>query len=340
MIKVKVKHDITGEQFDRLIVVNRANDILRSQKMLATWNCLCKCGNVVIAPTCALVTGNTRSCGCFKSEINGKNAKKLNKLRIKHDPITFSAKEVWFATYKEVGGISFDDFYVMSQQNCFYCGIIPGTSYNWFKNRPNSYAHNIQNVYFLYNGLDRIDSNIKVHTKENVVACCPICNRAKSNKSFSDFVGYISNIVNVKHEDVYEHRNKALSVVMCDLKKLYFGSSVKATFGNKYNDGNLTIEQFYQLSQLDCYYCGKPPILSNRANRTKDQKHGGEFYYNGLDRVIPKPAKHDYNNVITCCHSCNLAKSYLSFDSFMSWINRITNNYDTLLQANCVRKVE
>ncbi len=64
--------DIVGRKFGRLLVVARNG---YSPHGHTAWNCLCDCGKLVnqIAK-CALVTGNTKSCGCFN----------LDRLRLKN----------------------------------------------------------------------------------------------------------------------------------------------------------------------------------------------------------------------------------------------------------------
>jgi hypothetical protein len=44
-----------------------------------------------------------------------------------------------------------------------------------------------------YNGIDRVDST-KGYFNENVVSCCKVCNRAKSNLSLDEFKEWISKV--------------------------------------------------------------------------------------------------------------------------------------------------
>jgi hypothetical protein len=97
---------------------------------------------------------------------------------------------------------------------------------------------------------------------------------------------------------------------------------------NGYKDGNLTFEQFLELSQLDCYYCGNPPNKSNVYNRYKHRANtvlvdisSGDFYYNGLDR-LDNSKPHDVNNIVSCCKYCNSAKMEKSSDEFDAWIEQ------------------
>ena len=114
-------------------------------------------------------------------------------------------------------------------------------------------------------------------------------------------------------------------ILMCDLNEKYLGSSIKTTFKCSYNDSGLSINQFYKLSQLNCYYCSQSP--NNKANKSK--KDGGDYIYNGLDR-LDNSISHCYSNVVPCCKSCNFAKSNLSFDDFMYWIGKLKSNHSNL----------
>lgn len=56
--------DLTGQQFDRLVVLEMAP---RTQREIG-WICRCACGNTHIALTAKLRNGHARSCGCRKRE--------------------------------------------------------------------------------------------------------------------------------------------------------------------------------------------------------------------------------------------------------------------------------
>lgn len=60
--------NLTGQRFGRLIVLERANDIIRSNSQHATqWLCRCDCGNETIVRGNVLLRGATKSCGCLTS---------------------------------------------------------------------------------------------------------------------------------------------------------------------------------------------------------------------------------------------------------------------------------
>ena len=158
------------------------------------WQLQCDCGNTTTTLPSRVKLGYTKSCGCLKinaNKISGTKSRRYN-------PVISSARVVW-RTYKNPK-VSFEDFYKLSQQPCHYCGIEPYRSYNVGAiERTHNGRYSIgselqrQEGNFVYNGLDRIDSN-KDHKIENVVPCCWLCNRMKLNMGVKDFLTHIDRI--------------------------------------------------------------------------------------------------------------------------------------------------
>lgn len=66
---VKVKEDLTGKRFGRLVVIEQAEDyVLPSGRRKARWLCQCDCGEKPIVRGDALSSGTTQSCGCLHVE--------------------------------------------------------------------------------------------------------------------------------------------------------------------------------------------------------------------------------------------------------------------------------
>lgn len=65
--------DLVGQRFERLTVVEYIGREHHSSK----WRCLCDCGVEVLAQRSALVTGTTKSCGCFRAD-------RMSRLTYKH----------------------------------------------------------------------------------------------------------------------------------------------------------------------------------------------------------------------------------------------------------------
>ena len=62
----KLKHDLTGQRFGRLVVLSRAENSWDGKPM---WKCLCDCGKECVKYGSALTYGYTKSCGCYNREL-------------------------------------------------------------------------------------------------------------------------------------------------------------------------------------------------------------------------------------------------------------------------------
>ncbi len=58
---MKAIKDLSGQKFGRLTVLGRGH-------LQSRWRCECACGNQCIARNDALLSGRTKSCGCFRAE--------------------------------------------------------------------------------------------------------------------------------------------------------------------------------------------------------------------------------------------------------------------------------
>ncbi len=66
--------DLTGQKFNRLTVISRAENGKNGQ---ARWNCVCECNKKCIIIGKSLRSGHTKSCGCFHTEIRKARAENL-----------------------------------------------------------------------------------------------------------------------------------------------------------------------------------------------------------------------------------------------------------------------
>lgn len=111
----------------------------------------------------------------------------------------------------------------------------------------------------------------------------------------------------------------------CLKNKLSFGESSFNAILRRYKhqaqkrsiDFFLEKEEFREITQQNCYYCGIEP--SQKYSR--DNAYG-EFVYNGIDRIDSfKP--YSKENCVPCCWLCNVMKHNLSQNEFYSHIKLI-----------------
>lgn len=86
---------------------------------------------------------------------------------------------------------------------------------------------------------------------------------------------------------------------------------------------NISFEHFLEITQKECYYCGKPP--SHKINHQclgtlRGKRHPeGAFVYNGLVKITMSEGFIN-GNIRSCCHECSRAKLDMDEKDFIKWI--------------------
>lgn len=78
----------------------------------------------------------------------------------------------------------------------------------------------------------------------------------------------------------------------------------------------LSFEEFLDLTQQSCHYCGSKP-----NNIKKSQYNSGDFIYSGIDRM-DNTKGYTIKNCVPCCETCNKAKRNLTYTEYISWIKK------------------
>lgn len=98
-------------------------------------------------------------------------------------------------------------------------------------------------------------------------------------------------------------------------------------YSKRASDRNLEFsisdDYFLYLITQPCHYCGKLP------DKIKQHK-GGEFLHHGIDRVH-NHIGYIYLNCVPCCWECNRFKGSMSYDEFVSYLERVTRYRTKLL---------
>lgn len=166
--------DRTGQRFGKLTVIR----FVDTKPGHARWLCRCDCGNETIVTAGNLLKAVGCGCGQVASRVAGRSPGETARLRVLGQ-YQRNAQRRGFSW-----DLSDEDFDGLTSSDCFYCGQPPGTVY-----RSGKY----EGGEFTYNGLDRRDSTAG-YLPDNVVACCPLCNRAKSDMSYGDFMAWLARL--------------------------------------------------------------------------------------------------------------------------------------------------
>jgi len=256
--------DLSGQIFGRLKILCLSNK--RGKDGGLYWSCICECGILKDISSRTLISGNVKSCGCYRIETsrqraieNGhvKTKKSINKTELYEDGkfqcrlckqilvIDFSVKNrnqkygfdnvckpcyndsspksngihknrkydyeisSWRAQASAVKAnakrrnilwdLTVPQTIVLLQNNCAYCGRPPQSKFpinNW---RKYSWVK-FENASFLYrNGIDRKNNKLG-YIHNNVITCCWICNRAKGDLSYEEFMEWIKQLI--KHNSM------------------------------------------------------------------------------------------------------------------------------------------
>ena len=162
--------DFTGRRFGKLIVVSRDGSTAWNHVL---WKCRCDCGREKSYPACQLRDGKAKSCGCL--------------FRFEEGVAAFNST---YATYVKraktlnlIFEITKDQFRIVSQKRCHYCGALPS----------NVMRRKHYNGAFTYNGMDRVNNDVG-YVLTNVVPCCCQCNIAKCDYTREEFFEWINRV--------------------------------------------------------------------------------------------------------------------------------------------------
>lgn len=65
---MSAKRGLSGQRFGYWTVLERRDNIRSNGKCRGAWLCRCDCGNEVVIDQCNLLSGKSKSCGCFRRE--------------------------------------------------------------------------------------------------------------------------------------------------------------------------------------------------------------------------------------------------------------------------------
>lgn len=170
--------EFLNKKYNSLLVIELIRVDSKFRKFVL---CKCDCGNEKVIHLAALVSGNTKSCGCLAKAVAKRRALPENNGAINQVILGYKrhARDRGFKWL-----LTRDQFIELASRDCCYCGSPPS---NLKK------GHSIDASY-TYSGIDRIDPK-KGYSIENCQSCCKVCNFAKSNLSLTKFEGWLDRLV-------------------------------------------------------------------------------------------------------------------------------------------------
>lgn len=163
--------NISGKRFGSVLAIEPTDSRIHG---VVVWKCLCDCGNECFIPCNRLTYGTTKSCGCARNKYQyGESS--FNNLVSKYKYSARKRNIEWKLSSEECKS--------MFENNCHYCNTAPSkiTTGNGY------------NGDYTYNGIDRMNPT-EGYIKSNCVSCCYICNRAKNNMTYNNFINWIQKL--------------------------------------------------------------------------------------------------------------------------------------------------
>lgn len=93
--------------------------------------------------------------------------------------------------------LNFNEYKDLIKDDCIYCGSKP---LNKFR-----FKHKYGDIFYIYQGIDRIDSNGHYEIG-NVVPCCDFCNKGKSIHGVDIYIDYIGNLIKYNSSSTVRER--------------------------------------------------------------------------------------------------------------------------------------
>jgi 5-methylcytosine-specific restriction endonuclease McrA len=215
-----------------------------------------------------------------------------------------------------VFALSREQFRRLTKMDCTYCGGAPAS------------IRRTSRSSYTFNGIDR-ENNSDGYVPENSVPCCIHCNRAKLQRTIPQFMSWIRRIIAACHGPRLG-TNCSVPVVAKPSARTALPSgesSFRALYANYRTAAirrdipfDLSMDDFRQLTTRQCFYCGARP--SNVKRHTRGSY--GAYIYSGVDRA-DNSLGYQPENCRPCCRDCNIAKSDLSEDEFLSWALRVND---------------
>lgn len=185
--------NLVGLKLNRLTILEvlptQPNHTKKKKRYIHKIKCLCDCGKITINNKYDILYNKIKSCGCFRDEM-------ISALRFKGEGIvgfnnTFRSYESSAKYRNIIFSLTKDQFRILTQQNCYYCGIEPKQESPLMS--INTSKETRKKGLYIYNGIDRID-NTKGYILENCITCCKQCNYSKKTRTQQEFFKWIKKV--------------------------------------------------------------------------------------------------------------------------------------------------
>ena len=302
-----------GKRFGKLTILNI---FYKNNKGLAYAECICDCGNNYNAKINYITKYRSPNCGCTqKLSLKDRQEKTLK------DYLNTTINNVYIKNIKFIRNNRSGEHTPIAQCIC-YCGKEFVTNLRFLKTGSTLSCG-------CYSTKKLSENNSKRAADKRTDIIGKVFNKLTAIESNDNGVTWKCKCECGGERVEYHYvliSGRAKSCGCINRNKICYNLSSAKSIYKRYADGNITFEQFLNLTSKNCHYCNKPPNnCANIASSRSKDVNKYDFIYSGLDRVDSfKP--HDIDNVVPCCIICNRGKNNLKYDEFLNKIWQIYNN--------------
>lgn len=208
--------DLSGKRFGRWTVLFQSPNKFKSRATM--WHCRCDCGNEKDISRSNLLSGKTKSCGCYRKEqsqmidVTKRIFDDHGILTHKLCPVCKEYKSIEHFAPKSSNADGYSEYcndcikYSLNRRYSKYLNgarkrrlqfDISKSEFDFITKQPCVYCGEYAFIYQSkgINGIDRVDSKIG-YVKGNIVPCCVICNRMKLDYDKEEWINHMKLILN------------------------------------------------------------------------------------------------------------------------------------------------
>jgi len=89
---------------------------------------------------------------------------------------------------------------------------------------------------------------------------------------------------------------------------------------------SLDLDQFIEISEKDCHFCGAAPSMIKTEMRAERLRTYPLFVYNGIDR-FDNSVGYEYSNCVPCCTTCNFIKCDTPKDIWIKFLEGVCKTW-------------
>jgi len=282
--------DLTGQKFGKLVVLHR--DVCKEKEKnnnTTYWKCKCECGNEISVASGSLKSGNTRSCGCLMTELKRQRRTDLTNRR-------FGKLIVLYRTEDYIDSYNKHHSKWHCQCDCGNeCDVLEASLKQNLTQSCGCLHKEIVSKMFLKD-IRRYDDNGNLIAK-----LCPTC------KEWRDIEQFYKHNYSV---DGYSGTCK----ICCKYRLNERYGFYKANAQRRNLEFELTLDQFDDITQRPCVYCG---------NYNGTYKN---ILFSGIDRIDSNKGYIE-ENIVPCCDICNKMKGVLPTEQWLQHMQLILQHF-------------